>query len=335
MKKYLLPIIGLALLNFPSVHVLATSQYASRPEVRQFAEELAAEHEHITVEELMSAFEKATYKQNIIDAISRPAEKTLNWDEYQDIFLTKRRVQAGKRFMSKYSDELDAARDRYGVPPEIITAIIGVETMYGSNRGSFKVLDALTTLAFDYPPRSSFFKSELRHFFLLAREEKQQVTDVLGSYAGAMGYGQFIPSSYRHYAVDFDDDGVRDIWNNPVDAIGSVANYLHEHGWRAGDHVALPVDIGNSNIDTELFDTPLKPSRTAGELSGYGIRSRIDLDADEKVSPMKLKGKNGDEYWLGLKNFYVITRYNHSRLYAMAVYQLSERLVSERLSVKY
>lgn len=332
MKKYLLPVVGVVCLNVISIHVAATSDYASRPEVREFVEELAASHEQITADELLSAFEHATYKQNIIDAISRPAEKTLNWDEYQDIFLTRKRIREGKRFISEYRAELDAARDQYGVPPEIVAAIIGVETMYGSNRGSFKVLDALTTLAFDYPPRSRFFKSELRHFFLLALEEKQQVTDVLGSYAGAMGYGQFIPSSYRRYAVDFDSDGVRDIWNNPVDAIGSVANYLYEHGWRAGEHIVVPVELADTDVDSNVFNSSLKPSRTAGELLAYGIRSHVDLDPGEEVSPIRLKGKNGDEHWLGLRNFYVITRYNHSRLYAMAVYQLSEKLASERLS---
>lgn len=332
MKKCLLPTVGMLCMSLISTHVAATSDYASRPEVREFVEELAAAHEEITVGELLSAFEQATYKQNIIDAISRPAEKTLNWDEYQDIFLTRKRVREGKRFIAEYRAELDAARTQYGVPPEIVAAIIGVETMYGSNRGSFKVLDALTTLAFDYPPRSRFFKSELRHFFLLAVEEKQQVTEVVGSYAGAMGYGQFIPSSYRRYAVDFDSDGVRDIWNNPVDAIGSVANYLNEHGWRAGEHIVVPVELADTDIDGIVFNTSLKPSRTAGELLAFGIRSHVDLDPDEEVSPMRLKGKKGDELWLGLRNFYVITRYNHSRLYAMAVYQLSEQLVSDGLS---
>lgn len=332
MKKHVFPVIGVFLLNVFSAFGFANSEYSTRSDVREFAEELAAENHEFTLEEILTAFESATYKQNIIEAISRPAEKTLQWDEYQDIFLTGRRIGGGKNFMSKYESELKAAQERYGVPPEIVTAVIGVETMYGSNRGSFKVLDALTTLAFDYPPRSRFFKNELRHFFLLAREEKQQVTEVLGSYAGAMGYGQFIPSSYRHYAVDFDDDGVRDIWNNPTDAIGSVANYLSEHGWQADERIALRVEA-TRGIDDKIFSDAYKPSISVADLSAHGVKVDVHLDRETKVAPMRFKGKDGDEYWLGLKNFYVITRYNHSKLYAMAVYQLSQSLRSEPLAI--
>ncbi|MEX2487969.1 MAG: lytic murein transglycosylase B [Pseudomonadales bacterium] len=332
MKTYVLPFIGVFLLNLFPAFGFANGEYATRSDVRDFARELAAEHREFSVEEILSAFESATYKQNIIDAISRPAEKTLQWDEYQDIFLTARRISGGKNFMSKYETELEAARERFGVPPEIVAAIIGVETMYGSNRGSFKVLDALTTLAFDYPPRSAFFKSELRHFFLLAREEKQQVTEVLGSYAGAMGYGQFIPSSYRHYAVDFDNDGVRDIWNNPVDAIGSVANYLSEHGWEANQPVALRV-TAPPEVNDKVFTDAYKPSMTLGDVTDHGVKVGAGLARETKVAAMSFKGKSGDEYWLGMKNFYVITRYNHSKLYAMAVYQLSQSLRSEPLVI--
>ena len=314
--KYL---IGLYLLVSSAAYSM---EYAERDEVKAFVAELAAE-EGFNERELMSIFRHAEYKQKIIDAISRPAERTLNWDEYQDIFLTQRRVEGGIRFMHDNHEALAAAEEKYGVPPVIITAIIGVETMYGRITGGYRVLDALSTLSFDYPPRARFFRKELKQFILLAREEKQMITDLKGSYAGAMGLGQFIPSSYRAYAVDFDGDGFRDIWNNPTDAIGSVANYLSRHGWQRGHDVTLRVD-GNG-VPGDVFNVSLKPSRSVGELRDLGLQE-ASLDNDEMVSPMRLVGKEGNEYWLGQKNFYVITRYNHSKLYAMAVYQLSEGL---------
>ncbi len=311
----------LTILLMFSAPYISAGDYSDRDEVRVFATDLA-EAEGFKVEGLLALFRQAEYKQNIIDAISRPAEKTLSWDEYQDIFLTRRRVTAGREFMMQYQDALKQANDTYGVPPVIIASVIGVETMYGRNRGSYRVLDALTTLAFDYPPRASFFRRELHEFILLAREEDQVITELKGSYAGAMGYGQFIPSSYRRYAVDFDADGVRDIWDNPVDAIGSVANYLSEHGWGKGQSIA--VKVAARGMDAVLFNVDLKPTSTLGEFQKLGIS--VQGRADVAVSPMRLLGKRGDEYWLGFENFYVITRYNHSKLYAMAVFQLSEAL---------
>lgn len=301
-----------------------SSDYTDRPEVQEFVRELA-EEEGFDERELLSIFSHAEYKQSIIDAISRPAEKRLTWAEYQDIFLTDRRTNSGIEFMSEHSEALAEAYRVYGVPPVIITAIIGVETMYGRISGSYRVLDALATLSFDYPPRSKFFRGELKQFILLAREEKQMITDLKGSYAGAMGLGQFIPSSYRHYAIDFDGDGFRDIWNNPTDAIGSVANYLSEHGWQRDADITIPVD--GARVTEDVFNVSLKPSKSIGELETLGMKADLgELDRAQKVSPMRLSGKMGDEYWIGMKNFYVITRYNHSKLYAMAVFQLSEGL---------
>ena len=276
--------------------------------------------------ELLDIFRQAEYKQNIIDAISRPAEKTLLWDEYQDIFLNIRRRLEGIRFYRQYEDVLDAAYRQYGVPPEIIVAIIGVETSYGRIKGNYRVLDALATLSFDYPPRAEFFRQELKHFILLAQEENQKITELKGSYAGAMGWGQFIPSSFRHYAVDFDADGIRDIWNNPVDAIGSIANYLYQHGWQRDGLITFAVD-GVSAPDN-IFNVSLKPTVAIATLSRHGVTSPFmsTLSPDELTAPMKLSGKQGKEYWLGLHNFYMITRYNRNKLYAMAVYQLSDNL---------
>ncbi|MCH7741603.1 MAG: lytic murein transglycosylase B [Proteobacteria bacterium] len=307
-----------------------TSDYSSREEVRSFAKELAVS-DGFTTEGLLIVFRQARYKQTIIDAISRPAEKVLTWSRYQDIFLTRSRMKAGREFMMENKDALTEAYRKYGVPPVIVTAIIGVETMYGRHRGNYRVLDALMTLAFDYPPRSAFFKKELREFILLVREENQPVTELRGSYAGAMGYGQFIPSSYRRYAVDFDGDGVRDIWNNPADAIGSIANYFAEHGWRKGEVVVVEAIVKNregdsSRLDAAAFNVSLKPSTTIGAMRELGVTTRVEFDDTMEVSPMKLVGKQGDEYWLGMRNFYVITRYNRSKLYAMAIFQLSEAL---------
>ena len=293
--------------------------YSSRDDVRDFIKSLVSEN--FSESELLKVFREAEYKQNIIEAISRPAEKVLAWSDYQDIFLREPRILAGKRFMETYDEPLQRAFEEYDVPPALLTAIIGVETMYGRYLGDYRVLDALVTLAFDYPPRATFFRKELYEFFMLVREEKQEITDLKGSYAGAMGYGQFISSSYRRYAVDFDGDGIRDIWRNPVDAIGSVANYLSEHGWSNGQVV---VRIDADDIDESIFNVSLKPSITIADLEKFGVS--VAAPRNERVSPMKLLGKQGSEYWLGFNNFYVITRYNHSKLYAMAVYQLSEAL---------
>lgn len=293
--------------------------YSSRDDVREFIKSLVIEN--FSESELLKVFGEVEYKQNIIEAISRPAEKVLTWSDYQDIFLREPRISAGKRFMETYDEPLQRAFEEYDVPPALLTAVIGVETMYGRYLGDYRVLDALVTLAFDYPPRATFFRKELYEFFMLVREEKQEITDLKGSYAGAMGYGQFISSSYRRYAVDFDGDGIRDIWRNPVDAIGSVANYLSEHGWSNGQVV---VRIDADDIDESIFNVSLKPSITIADLEQFGVS--VAAPRNERVSPMKLLGKQGSEYWLGFNNFYVITRYNHSKLYAMAVHQLSEAL---------
>ena len=299
-------------------------EYADRAEVQAFVKELSAKESFDEVE-LLAIFRQAEYKQNIIDAITRPAERTLNWAKYQDIFLTERRTVSGIEFMEKNRVALDAAYEVYGVPPVIVTAIIGVETMYGRIAGNYRVLDALATLSFDYPPRSKFFKRELGEFILLAREEKKILTELKGSYAGAMGLGQFIPSSYRAYAVDFDGDGFRDIWNNPTDAIVSVANYLARHGWQRDQQITFEVD--GTDMPTDLFNVSLKPSTSIAELRTLGMADDARrFESEQSVTPMRLMGKQGEEFWIGLKNFYVITRYNHSKLYAMAVFQLSESL---------
>jgi membrane-bound lytic murein transglycosylase B len=214
------------------------------------------------------------------------------------------------------------------VPAEIIVAIIGVETYYGRVAGSYRVIDALSTLAFDYPARSPFFTSELKHYLILARDQGLDPTELKGSYAGAMGFGQFMPSSYREYARDFDGDGIVDIWENPVDAIGSVANYFKQHGWRTGETVVVAADANDDTPEDVFVQSrkDLKPEHTIAEFAAQGVVAREKLDPAALATAMKFELEDGYEYWLGLHNFYVITRYNHSAMYAMSVYQLSQRL---------
>ena len=222
--------------------------------------------------------------------------------------------------------------------PEYIVAIIGVETRYGRISGGYRVLDALTTLAFDYPPRASFFRGELTQYLLLAREEGRDPLWFMGSYAGAMGYGQFIPSSYRAYAVDFDGDGLRDIWTNESDAIGSVANYFSRHGWARDKPVVVRVTVTDDAADA-VANESLILKRTVAELVALGVSippaeedsAEVGLSADEKAGLYRMALEEGTEYWLGLHNFHVITRYNHSRLYALAVHQLSQEILSRRI----
>ncbi len=308
-------------------NVVLAGDYAERDDVEQFVDEMVVEHQ-FSREQMQAWLAQAEKKQSILDAISRPAEKTLTWARYRNIFLTKSRIEKGIEFWRANEETLARAEKEFGVPAEIIVAIIGVETRYGRNKGRFRVMDALSTLGFDYPRRAKFFRKELKQFFLLAREQKQDPLSLLGSYAGAMGYGQFIPSSYRAYAVDYTNDGFADIWNNPVDAIGSVANYFKEHGWKPDEPVTVRSRIANE-YDQSLLNDSLKPKHTVQQLQAKGYKPVVTL-ADQPANIMRLEGKSGAEFWLGLHNFYVITRYNHSRLYAMAVWQLSQEIAQAK-----
>ncbi|QFU24033.1 lytic murein transglycosylase B [Shewanella eurypsychrophilus] len=280
-----------------------------------------------TKQEVEQFLGKANYDQAVIDAMTKPWEAK-PWHKYHPIFLTDKRLNAGLAFWNEHQATITKASEKFGVAPEIIIAIIGIETFYGGYMGNYPVVDALYTLGFYYPPRADFFRKELSNLQTLVKEEQLDINNLNGSYAGAMGFGQFIPSSYRHYAVDFDDDGRRDLLNNPVDAIGSVANYFHQHGWKENAPVVLPL-----SVDSEL-PSPLKV--WAGEKLHYraadilspqvSLAKAIDLDISQPAMIVELEQENGNEYWLGLNNFYVITRYNRSPLYAMAVYQFSQEL---------
>jgi membrane-bound lytic murein transglycosylase B len=266
--------------------------------------------------------------QKILDAISRPAEKTKPWYEYRTIFITKERIDAGVKFWSEHESRLARISAETGVPEEIITAIIGVETYYGRIRGNYRVLDALTTLGFDYPPRGKFFRSELEQLFLLAREESLDLSTLTGSYAGAMGPPQFIPSSYRRYAVDGDGDGIRDLLNNWDDILASVANYFVANGWRPNQPVAA-VGTTDDEIIIPKSKNKFKPDETVATLENRGLVFDPELNASTPAKLISLEGENGPEYWAGFHNFYVITRYNRSAMYALAVYQLAAALEQE------
>ncbi len=305
----------------------AENDYLNRVEVKQFIDDFSSKNKY-PKESLNDLFKNVSTQTQVLEAIQRPAEKKKNWQEYRKIFITDKRIQQGLTFWSENASILAAAEREYGVPPEIVVAIIGVETFYGRYKGKYPVLDSLVTLGFDYPPRQKFFRSELEHFLLLAQEEELDPIAIKGSYAGAMGKSQFISSSYRRYAVDFDDNGTRDLWDSNDDAIGSVANYFKHHGWRADEVITVPAKVQGKRFKA-LLEKGLKPVASVSELPQYDVTSEFIADAKQAVALLEFKNNNSDEYWLGFNNFYVITRYNHSHMYAMAVYQLSQQIKKE------
>ena len=280
--------------------------------------------------EVRALLDQAEYKQSIVDAISRPAEGK-PWHKYRPIFLTSKRIHEGVDFWVENRELIASASSKFGVDEEIIVAIIGVETFYGRITGGYRTIDALVTLGFYYPQnlssdRSSFFSSELMHYMQLASEEGLPADKISGSYAGAMGMGQFMPSSYREYAVDFDGDGRRDLWRSTPDVVGSVANYLHRHGWQPGQPVTDRVQASKDAAFDEVSTRSSTPSLSVAQWQEKGFRSSSDLSPELPAAVLKLVEEEGDAYWLTFKNFYVITRYNRSPRYAMAVYQLSQEI---------
>jgi membrane-bound lytic murein transglycosylase B len=302
--------------------------YGTSPQAHSFIEAMVAKH-GFSEDALQDVFSQAERREDILELMSKPAEKRLQWHEYRKIFVTRDRIDGGVRFWHEHARILDDAAQTFGVDPQIIVAIIGVETRYGGNTGRHRVIDALATLAFDYPPRSQFFTGELEQYLLLAREEQIDLLHTTGSYAGAMGYGQFIPSSYRRYAVDFDANGRRDLWDSPRDIIGSVANYFKAHGWQQGQPVAVRAEVSGEAWQP-LLELGYKPHTVLDALRHDGV-TPVQPTADSLTAALiRFDQENGPEYWLGFNNFYVITRYNHSPLYAMAVYQLSEEIRAAR-----
>jgi membrane-bound lytic murein transglycosylase B len=313
-----------------SLLLFASPTYAvdlDRQEVQSFIKYMTRKHDYdsATLRDILS---QAEMQRSIIDKISKPAEKTLTWAQYRPIFMTKQRVAAGVKFWLENREALENIAARSGVPEEIIVGIIGVETYFGRITGGHRVIDALATLAFYYPPRAKFFRGELEQFLLLVREENMQPGEAFGSYAGAMGRPQFMPSSYRAYAIDSTGDGKRDIWNNWQDVAGSIANYFNAHGWKSGEEVVSRATIGD-RWKGPFPENVLKPEETVASLSKKGVMFSTSLPNDSTSQLLTLAGADGEEHWVGFHNFFVITRYNHSVMYALAVHQLGQEIALE------
>jgi len=305
--------------------------YSSYPAAMALVDRLVTGH-GFDRGQLNATLSRVERQQWILDYMSRPEPKpaagpTGAWTRYRARFLTRDRIDGGLRFWRAHEETLERAHARYGVPPEYVVAIIGVETHYGANVGRHRVIDALATLAFDYPRRSEYFTGELESFLVMARDEGFDPFEPVGSYAGAMGLGQFMPSSFQRFAVDFDGDGQRDLWDTE-DAIGSVANYFREHGWTTREPVVLPAVARGS--EPHALEAGFSTAYRVSGLAEKGVTSRVGFAGDGEVSLLRLDAAGGYEYWLGLRNFYVITRYNHSTYYAMSVHQLAEAVRERR-----
>nr|VFK30361.1 MAG: membrane-bound lytic murein transglycosylase B [Candidatus Kentron sp. MB]VFK34151.1 MAG: membrane-bound lytic murein transglycosylase B [Candidatus Kentron sp. MB]VFK76595.1 MAG: membrane-bound lytic murein transglycosylase B [Candidatus Kentron sp. MB] len=305
-----------------------SSQLLKNPEVHRFIHKMALKH-HYAEERLMELMGKV----RIVSALLKPGKpaEALPWRRYRKIFLTAPRIQAGVRFWQTHRDTLTRAQEIHGVPPEIIVAILGVESNFGKRKGKYPVLDSLTTLAFYGARRKNFFRRELEQFLLLIRDEKglPDPHEIKGSYAGAMGLPQFISSSYRRYAIDFDQDGTRNLIYSIGDAIGSIANYLAIHGWHKGHGVANQARIKKGAKLRPLLKKGIKPRTPFSALKPFGVTIDRKIPADEPVAIIRLSAQTGSEYWVVRNNFYTITRYNHSKLYAMAVYQLAQAIQAQ------
>jgi membrane-bound lytic murein transglycosylase B len=290
-----------------------------------FIDKMVKQHDFDRAE-LTALLEEAQIVQSVLDAMSKPAERVVPWFQYRRIFLTEERIAAGAQFWTEHAKDIEFVSQRYGVAPEMIVAIVGVETYFGTRMGKYRVLDALATLAFAFPPRAAFFSSELEQFVLLAREEHLDAKAALGSYAGAMGAGQFIPSSFRRYAVDADDDGKRDLWNNWDDALGSVANYFKMSGWQTGQPVIEQASRSPKFKGPEPRNS-MDLKDTVGSLRREGYVFTTDLPGEAPAAPYALEAVGGgSEYWVGFNNFRVITRYNRSPKYALAAYELGRAI---------
>lgn len=306
---------------------------AADVEVRRaaFIDRMVAKHgfDRAGLEAILGA---ATIQQSALNSISRPAERVVPWYEYRLIFMNEERIAAGARFWIEHEALVAATAERFAVEPEMILAILGIESRFGERMGNYRVVDALSTLAFAYPPRADFFASELESFLLIHAEEGPVVLEALGSYAGAMGAGQFIPSSYRAYAVDADADGRRDLWTNWDDILGSIANYFAEHDWRQGQPIAIAASQGSGPAVAP--NNRLDLDTTVGALRRQGY---VFADGVDGERPAMLVAVEGDAdhtaYWVGLHNFRVITRYNRSVKYALAAVELSAAIKQRYLEI--
>lgn len=321
---------GVALAAIASLPALAADRtphgdYEKSAAGKKLIERLHRE-QHIPKSTTRRLLSEAQYKPEIVAKMRKPAEKTLTWAQYRPIFVQPDRAHQGADYIKKHRELFEKAQAKYGVPAYMIAAILGVETRYGRFVGKDRVLDALSTLAFDYPERSSYFTRELGEFITLCVDEKLDCTRDLGSYAGAMGLGQFMPSSYAHYAVDGNGNGRRDLWHEPADIIDSVANYLAENGWQRGAPIAQPAELADSKTIDAIHTSTRKPHYSWAELEAKGVKVSDSPTADTRVGLLKFTGPHGPEYWVAEHNFFVITTYNTSPLYAMAVYQLGREI---------
>ena len=316
-------VLGVFLGVLHSSQVLAAEgSYLDREDVNAWVKETVAETD-LDLAYIRSQLALATKQEKVLERISAPAEKTLTWGEYRKIFIQQKRIAAGREFLDENRELFNQAEARFGVPSAVVAAIIGVETFYGRYKGKDQALSALATLAFDYPRRGKFFRRELREFLLLAQEESFEPSAIRGSYAAAMGMPQFISSSYRSYAVDFDGDGRRDLWKSKADIIGSVANYLATHGWVENEPVAEQVRP-DGKAYRKLIGKELLPDLRRKQLHAAGVKTKARSIKEKSL--MELQAVDGKQVWVGFHNFYVITRYNRSRLYALAVHELSKAL---------
>jgi len=303
------------------VHALDVSAH---PQIEGLIADLSRNNGFDT-RQLHQVFARVQLRQNVIEAMQRPYEAR-PWHEYRQLFLTPESIANGAEFLRRYRTDLARAEQQFGVPAPIIVAILGIETRYGSRTGSIPVMDSLTTLVLQYPRRSKYFMGELRHFLLLTRDESLDPLAIKGSYAGAMGIPQFLASSYRHYAIDFDGDGRRDLINQYPDAIGSVANYLKENRWRRGDPVIAAIDPDPGTALDNYVSTKLRTTTTADKLRRAGIDLGKEITDGARIGLLRLEEQNGSIWRVAFENFYVITRYNQSVNYAMAVVELGDAM---------
>jgi peptidoglycan lytic transglycosylase B len=295
-----------------------------RPEIVSFVKEVAAK-DGLKRRAILRILAKAEPQPKIIELMTRPAEKVTPWWEYHDQFLTQERIDLGAQFWTDHRETLERVAAERGIPPEYLIAIIGVETRYGRTTGKFRVLDALATLAFDFPARGDYFRSELEQFFLLVHEDKLNPLTTTGSYAGAMGAPQFMPSTYRRYAVDANTDNKRDLWGDWDDIIASVANYLQDHGWESGGPVLAETRV-DPDPTFQLEAGKVVLNETVDSLNAHGVKIDVALPGDTPAVLISAEQKDGPAYRVGFKNFYVITRYNGSARYAMSVYDLAQAI---------
>ncbi len=319
--------VALALVLGHAQPVRAQAFDPTRADIDAFIASVGQKHGFET-EPLVALFAQVESKPAILQAIAKPAERTLAWDEYRPKFLIERRIARGAEVHGLRQAELARAEAASGVPVDILLGIVGVETFFGENVGKYRVIDALATLAFDYPPRQAFFRGELEQYLVMAREEGLDPLTPVGSYAGAMGLPQFMPSSFRAYAVDGDADGKRDLWNDWADVFSSVGNYLKVHGWRAGEPVLAAADASSANL--EGLDEKLALTETVGSLRARGVKFETSQPADSPAMLVALKVAGGTEYRVGFTNFYAITRYNRSHMYASAVSDLADAIGARR-----